>query len=81
MIEQTINGKPVIIIDFSSMASNNDELYLVSYDGDVDYFPERPVTDQDMEKELKKIKEESLAMRGRLLGIAFSNIFNSLSDP
>ncbi len=57
MLEQTLNGRPIIITPCGSE-------YMVYYEGEISFLSERPVTDQVREELKHQINE----IRGRMLG-------------
>ena len=65
MLQQTINGKDVVII-----FDNKTSIYTVMYEGEMIKMKKRPVTDQDIWR-LEQVKEVKLA---KDLGIMLANL-------
>ena len=75
MLQQTINGKVVIIISIPETGK-----YLVYYEGKLTEMDERPITDQDGEQlkmEREEARQEIIEIRGRMLG----NVFVNMLEP
>jgi len=61
MLEQTLDGRPIII----RQIGNND--YMIYYDNEIYFVNERPITDQDRAGVRSKINEEIGGMLGNVL--------------
>lgn len=72
MLQQTINGKVVIIISIPETGK-----YLVYYEGKLTEMDERPITDQDGEQ-LKMEREEA---RQEIIEIMLGNVFVNMLEP
>jgi hypothetical protein len=75
MIEQTINGNPVIII-----YRDYDNRYDVYFEGEWHIVKDKPSTDQDVETYLEQttnIRQEIINTRGQMLGNTLSELIES----
>ncbi len=78
MLQQTINGKDIIIIPILRTGK-----YLVYYEGEITEMSERPITDQDveqLERERSRSRQEITEIRGRILGNAFASLLEPFQN-
>jgi len=67
MLQQTINGKDVVII-----FDNKTSIYTVIYEGEIIKMKNRPVTDQD----IWRLEQEKEAKLAKELGIILANLMS-----